>query len=390
MDPIANPYTPGAGSRPPELAGRGVEIEQFNVLIGRMKRGATEQSIVARGLRGVGKTALLNTFEDQAEAAGLLTAYHELTPETNLIGELVRDSERSLERLSIGAVLKKRLRTALGHMKTISLAGPDGFGLAVDLSGADEGTVSADLTDLFLQLGSVAKEKATGIAIFLDELQFVDELQYRALISALHRVTQKQLPITVAAAGLPQLPLLTGEARSYAERLFDFLTIDNLDDQAASAALAEPARRSGVEFSEEALSKALAWTAGYPFYIQQLGKHAWNLAPSSPITPADIDRAVPAAQGALDKSIYEVRLQRATQRERIYMRAMAELGDGPYRSGRVAEKAGLSASGASPVRRQLMNKGFIYATEDYGFVDFTVPRFAEFMQRYMPHQALRG
>lgn len=390
MEAIANPYTPGAGSRPPELAGRGAEIEQFGVLIGRMKRGATEQSIVARGLRGVGKTALLNTFEDQAEAAGFLTAYHELTPDTNLVAELVRDSERCLERLGTGAGLKKRLRGALGHMKTISLTGPEGFGLAVDIGSADEGTVSADLTDLFLQLGAVAKERGTGIAIFLDELQFVDELHYRALLSALHRATQKQLPIAIAAAGLPQIPLLTGEARSYAERLFDFLRISNLDDSAASAALVEPARRCGVEFSGDALSKALDWTAGYPFYIQQLGKHAWNLAASSPISAADIDRAIPAAQDALDKSIYEVRVQRATQRERLYMRAMAELGDGPYRTGQVAEEAGLSVAGASPVRQQLMKKGFIYATEDYGFVDFTVPRFAEFMQRHMPHQTPHG
>jgi hypothetical protein len=271
-------------------------------------------------------------------------------------------------------------------MKTISLTGPEGFGFAVDVGGADEGTLSADLTDLFLQLGTVAKEKATGIAIFLDELQFVDEVHYRALISALHRATQKRLPITVAAAGLPQIPLLTGEARSYAERLFDFLTIDNLDDPAAAAALAEPARRCGVEFSDDGLERALDWTAGYPFYIQQLGKHAWNLAVSSPITASDIERAIPAAQDALDKSIYEVRVQRATERERLYMRAMAELGVGPYRSGHVAEKAGLSATGASPIRRQLIHKGFVYSTEDYGFVDFTVPRFAEFMRRHMPYQ----
>ncbi len=390
MDAIENPYAPGAGSRPPELAGRGVEIEQFNVLLGRLKRGAAEQSIVARGLRGVGKTALLNTFEDQAEAAGFLTSYHELTPDTNLVGELVRDAERCLERLSIGMGLRKRLREVLGQLKTIRLTGPEGFGLAVDLGGADEGTITADLTDLFLQLGSAAQEKGTGFAVFLDELQFVDEIHYRALISALHRAVQKQLPIAVAAAGLPQIPLLTGEARSYAERLFDFLTIDNLDDSAAAMAFAEPARRRGVEYSEKALGKALEWTAGYPFYIQQLGKHAWNLASDSPITVADIDRAIPAAQDALDKSIYEVRVQRATERERLYMRAMAELGAGPYRSGRVAEEAGLSVTGASPIRQQLMTKGFIYATEDYGFVDFTVPRFAEFMQRYMQCQEPDG
>ena len=387
MDPIGNPYTPNAGSRPPELAGRESEIKQFEVLVGRLKRGATEQSIIVRGLRGVGKTVLLNAFEDQAESEGFLTFYHELTPDTNLVDELARDAERALDRLSLGARLSGRIRGALGHLKTIRLTGPEGFGLAVDLQSADEGTITADLTDLLLQLGAAARENGTGIAVFLDELQFVDEVQYRALISALHRATQKELPIAVAGAALPQIPLLTGEARSYAERLFDFPMIANLDEPAATMALVEPARRQGVEYSPDALAKALEWTAGYPFYIQQLGKHAWNLATESPIAVDDVERAMPAAQAALDKSIYEVRVQRATEGERRYMRAMAELGPGPYRSGQVAEKAGQSVTQASPTRQQLMTKGLIYATEDFGYVDFTVPRFAEFMRRYMPYRA---
>ncbi|HVQ59157.1 MAG TPA: ATP-binding protein [Solirubrobacterales bacterium] len=387
MDPVANPYTPNAGSRPPELAGRERELEQFETLVGRLKRGATEQSMVVRGLRGVGKTVLLNAFEDQAEAAGFITFYHELTPDSNLVDEVARDAERALGRLDLGRKLTNRIRAALGHLKTIRLTGPDGFGLAVDLGGADEGTIAADLTDLFLELGAAARGQETGVAIFLDELQFVDEIQYRSLISALHRATQKELPIAVAAAALPQIPLLTGEARSYAERLFDFPSIENLDEASATLALVEPARRQAIEYQPDAVSLALEWTAGYPFYIQQLGKHAWNLAAESPITDDDVKRAIPAAQAALDKSIYEVRAQRATEGERRYMRAMAELGDGPYRSGRAAEKAGLSVTQASPTRQQLMTKGLIYATEDFGFVDFTVPRFAEFMRRYMPYQA---
>lgn len=387
MDPIGNPYTPNAGSRPPELAGREREIEQFEILVGRLKRGATEQSIVVRGLRGVGKTVLLNAFEDQAESEGFLTFYHELTPGTNLIDELARDSERALDGLSLGTKLSSGIRGALSRLKTIRLTGPEGFGLAVDLQSADEGTITADLTDLLLQLGGAARDSGTGIAILLDELQFVDEIQYRALISALHRATQKELPIAVAAAALPQIPLLTGEARSYAERLFDFPTIGNLDEPAATMALVEPARRQGVEYASDALARALEWTAGYPFYIQQLGKHAWNLATQSPISADDVERAMPVAQAALDKSIYEVRMQRATEGERRYMRAMAELGEGPYRSGQVAEKVGQSVTQASPTRQQLMTKGLIYATENFGYVDFTVPRFAEFMRRSMPYSA---
>lgn len=387
MDPIANPYTPNAGSRPPELAGRESQIEQFGVLIARLGRGGTEQSLVVRGLRGVGKTVLLNAFEDQAEAGGFLTYYHELTPESNLIDDLVRDAERSLRRLNLGARFAGRVRAALAHLKTIEILGPEGFGLGVELGGADEGTITADLTDLFLQLGAAAREQGTGVAIFLDELQFVEEVHYRALISALHRVNQKALPIAVAGAALPQIPRLSGEARSYAERLFEFPTIGNLDRAAADLALAEPARRLEVDFSAAAMEAAFEWTAGYPFYIQQLGKHAWNLAPGPGFTEEDVKRAIPVAQAALDKSIYEVRVQRATEGERRYMRAMAELGDGPYRSGQIAEKLGQAVSQGSPTRQQLITKGLIYATEDYGYVAFSVPRFAEFMRRHMPYES---
>lgn len=386
MDPIAIPYTPNAGSRPPELAGRMGEIEQFRILVGRLQRGLTEQSIIARGLRGVGKTVLLNAFEDQAETSGFLTYYHELTPDTNLIEEIARDAGRALGRLSLSARINARIREALGHLKTISVSGPEGLAFSVDLESADEGVIAADLTELLIQVGSTVQEKGAGIAFFLDELQFVKEVQYRALISALHRVNRKSLPIAVAAAALPQIPQLSGEARSYAERLFDFPVIASLEPSAATAALVEPARRQGVEFSPEAVERALEWTAGYPFYIQQLGKHTWNLASESPIELGVVERAIPAAQAALDKSTYEVRVQRATERERRYMRAMAELGDGPYRSGRVAESAGQTVTQASPVRQRLIGKGLIYATEDFGHIDFTVPRFGEFMRRYMPYQ----
>jgi hypothetical protein len=214
-------------------------------------------------------------------------------------------------------------------------------------------------------------------------------MHYRALISALHRCNQKRLPISAAAAGLPQIPRLTGEARSYAERLFDFPTIANLDADAATAALVEPARAQGVAYDDDAVELALEWTQGYPFYIQQLGKHAWNQAADSPITRTDVEEALPAAQAALDRAIYEVRVQRATANERKYMRAMAELGDGPYQSGAVARKLGQVSTGVSTVRQRLIDKGLIYATEDYGYIDFSVPRFGEFMRRHMLYQAPR-
>ncbi len=389
MDPIANPYTPNAGSRPPELAGRDQQLEQFRVLIGRLKRGASEQSMVIRGLRGVGKTVLLNAFEDRAESEGFLSYYHELTPDSSLVGEIARDAQAALARLRLSARAVRAVRQGLEHLGTIRLVGPEGIELAVDLRKADEGTIARDLSELFLQLGAAAASKGSGIVFLLDEVQFAKEIEYRSVISALHRATQKNLPLTLAAAGLPQIPRLTGEARSYAERLFSFPVIASLDEAGARAALVEPAHQQDVEYEPEAVALALAWTGGYPFYIQQLGKHAWNLASRSPITVGDVEAAMPAAQAALDTSIYEVRIQRATDQERRYMRAMAELGEGPYRSGAVAAKLGRKTSEVSVIRQRLLDKGLIYATEDYGHVDFTVPRFYEFMARYMPYGAPR-
>ncbi len=389
MDPIQNPYTPNAGSRPPELAGRAGELEQFRVLVGRLKRGATEQSMIVRGLRGVGKTVLLNAFEDQAEAAGFLSFYHELTPDTSLVGVIARDVQAALARLRLSARATRTIRDALGHLGTITLVGPAGIELAVDLREADEGTITGDLSQLFLQLGTAAAGKKSGVVFLLDEVQFVSEIEYRSVVSALHRATQKNMPVTLAAAGLPQIPRLTGEARSYAERLFTFPVIANLSENYARAALVEPARQQQVEYDEDAVNLALSWTAGYPFYIQQLGKHAWNLAEKSPIARVSIEAAMPAAQAALDSSTYEVRIQRASDQERRYMRAMAELGQGPYKSGDVAAALARKTAAVSMIRQRLLDKGLVYATEDYGYVDFTVPRFGEFMVRYMPFRTPR-
>lgn len=389
MDPIRNPYTPNAGSRPPELAGRGEQLEQFRVLVGRLKRGASEQSMIIRGLRGVGKTVLLNAFEDTAESAGFLSFYHELTPGSSLVAEIARDTQQALGRLRLTTRAARALREALAHLGTIKIVGPEGFEFAVDLRRADEGTLARDLSELFLQVGAVAADKGSGLVFLLDEVQFAGEVEYRSLITALHRATQKNMPITVAAAGLPQIPRLTGEARSYAERLFSFPVIANLPEPDARAALVEPARQQQIDYQPPAVERALEWTGGYPFYIQQLGKHAWNLAQKSPITLADVEAAMPAAQAALDASTYEVRIQRATEQERRYMRAMAELGAGPYRSGAVAAKLGRKTTEVSVIRQRLLDKGLVYATEDYGYVEFTVPRFHEFMVRYMPYRPPR-
>jgi hypothetical protein len=264
MDPIRNPYTPNAGSRLPELAGRDRELEQFRVLVARLKRGATEQSMIIRGLRGVGKTVLLNAFEDRAESEGFLSYYHELTPDSSLVGEIARDVGRALGRLKLSTRALKAVHDALGQLATITLTGPDGISVTVDLGKADEGTIARDLSELLLQLGAAAAAKNSGVVFLLDEIQFAGEVEYRSLISALHRTTQKNMPITVAAAGLPQIPRLTGEARTYAERLFTFPVIAHLSERDARAALVEPTRQQQVDYVPEAVARLSSGPVAIP------------------------------------------------------------------------------------------------------------------------------
>ena len=266
------------------------------MLVGRLKRGATEQSMIIRGLRGVGKTVLLNAFEDRAESEGCLSFYHELTPDSSLVAEIARDAQSALARLKLSARATMAIREALRHLKTIKVVGPAGVELAVDLRKADEGTIARDLSELFLQLGSAAAEKGMGVVFLLDEVQFADEVQYRSVITALHRATQKNMPITLVAAGLPQIPRLTGEARSYAERLFTFPVIASLSPTDATAALVEPARQLGVDYEPEAVELALAWTEGYPL----LHPAAWQarVEPRSGLTNHGHRRAGGDTRGA--------------------------------------------------------------------------------------------
>jgi hypothetical protein len=383
MDPIRNPYTPGAGTRPGELAGRSEEIDNFKILLARLRAGRPEQSQIITGLRGVGKTVLLNTFEDLAEGVGYLTVFRELTQETSLPELLARDTQRLLRDLKLTVKLADAVRAGLSTLTAFKLTDPNGFELSVDLKKLGEQHLTDDLIELFQALGRAAQAKKVGIAFFLDEIQFVKQHEFRALISALHRAMQKQLPVTLAAAGLPQIPRLAGEARSYVERLFRFPRIGALDEPDARAALVLPAQREGATYDDDAIKRALELTQGYPFYLQEFGKHIWNLAAATPITRDDVDDAAPRAEESLDRGIYEVRIQRASGKERRYLRAMAELGPGPYKVGAIAKAMGSTTTALSTVRQKLLNRGLIYATEDYGHVDFTVPRFDEFMRRHM-------
>ena len=306
------------------------------------------------GLRGVGKTVLLNTFEAIAEEAGFRTAKSEITHETEFRPLIARLARRALLAISPAKRMKERTRRAAAVFKAFTLRTPEGLEIGVDvdalLGRADSGDLGDDLSDLFVALGEAAAEHETGIVFLLDEVQFLDRAELEALIAALHQVSQRELPLTLAGAGLPQLPALTGAAKSYAERLFRFPTIDRLPDQAARDALELPAQAEGVDYERAATSRILELTEGYPYFLQEYGRHVWNVAAGPTIRAEDVERAHDLVQLDLDESFFRVRIGRATKAELAYLAAMAHLGSGPYRSGEIPPSSAAPAPRASPPR----------------------------------------
>ncbi|MDE3070549.1 MAG: ATP-binding protein [Acidobacteriota bacterium] len=385
MDPIRNPYTPGAGSRPPALTGRDSELEAFRVLLARLALGRPEKSMLITGLRGVGKTVLLNTFEAIAEEQGFRTAKAEITHETDFRPLIARLARRALLAISPARRMKQRARRAAAVFKAFTLRTPEGLELGIDVEAlvgqADSGELGEDLSDLFQALGEAAQEHKTGVVFLLDEIQFLARPELEALIAALHQVSQRELPLTLTGAGLPQLPALTGAAKSYAERLFRFPSIDRLDPQAGRAALELPAEQEGVSFQGKATDRILELTDGYPYFLQEYGKHAWNAAAGPTINIADVRRAHDLVQLELDESFFRVRIGRATRAELDYLAAMAGLGQGPYRSGEIATALGRPGpESVAPTRARLIEKGLIYSPA-YGLNEFTVPHFDTYLRR---------
>lgn len=391
MDPRLNPYAPGAGTPPPELAGREGVIETASIALDRIRNGLVARSLMLVGLRGVGKTVLLNRLHNDAEAAGFATVMLE-APERQslpaLLAPALRAAVLKLDYMAKGSDLARRaLRGLGGFVKAMKLKYEDiefGINLGTEPGLADSGDLSADLAALMRSVGEAARERRTVVVLFIDELQYVPEDQLAALISALHRCAQLQLPVTLIGAGLPQLIGQMGKAKSYAERLFEFIALSALTDEQARSALTEPAARFGAAFEDAALAEILAQTQGYPYFLQEWGKHSWNCAAQSPITAADVrDCASVQALAELDQSFFRVRVDRLTPAERQYVRAMAELGPGPHRSGEVAEVLGKSVRSVAPVRAKLIAKGMIYSPA-HGDTAFTVPLFDAYLKRIMP------
>lgn len=390
MDPRKNPYAPGAGTPPPELAGRDDLIERAAIALDRIRAGRAARSLILHGLRGVGKTVLLNRIETDAEARGFASAKVEAPEERSLPALLIPVLRVALLRLDRGkrvrANLAKAGRALAGFAKALKVKYKD-IEVSTDFEPerglADSGDLDTDLTDLLASIGNAAHEYRTAVVLFIDELQYVREDQLASLIRALHSASQRQLPITMLAAGLPQLIGQMGRAKSYAERLFEFIPIDRLDDKAARAALSVPAEKEGVAFAQEAIAEILRHTMGYPYFLQEWGRHAWNVADASPISRADARRATILALAELDAGFFRVRFDRLTPTEKRYLRAMAELGPGPHRSGDIAERLGKSVTTVAPVRNELIAKGMIYSPA-HGDTAFTVPLFDGFMKRIMP------
>jgi len=390
MDTVKNPYAPGAGTPPPQLAGREDIREQARVAVLRVREKRSSKSLLLIGLRGVGKTVLLDRMREDAMAKGIHTIRIEAPESKSLPAMLAPELRVALLELSNIKRAKHLAERALGALagfaKAFKMTYRDiELGMDFDpLPGiADNGDLEHDLQALFEEAGAAAKAADSALAIYVDELQYVEEKQLAALITALHRTAQRQLPVVMIGAGLPQLRARMGKAKSYSERLFDFPEIGPLARIPALQALTKPAEDAGVRFETDAVESILKQTMGYPYFLQEWGKHVWNAAPKSPITLADVEQASRTTVAALDASFFRVRFDRLTPLEKKYLRAMAALGPGPHRSGDIADMLKRKVTALGLPRNQLIAKGMIWSP-NHGDTAFTVPLFDEFMKRVMP------
>lgn len=391
MDRIRNPFAPGAGAPPPELAGREDILGEAEVLLGRVRAGRPEKSILMTGLRGVGKTVLLNEIAHMAGDAGYRVIQIEASENKTLTQLLVphlRILLYELDRLAgAGHKVRRGLAVLKGFLGAIKVSmGEIEVGLDIDpeIGYADSGDIEVDLPNLFTAVAEAAQERNTAIALLIDEIQYVGAQEMGALVMAMHKMQQKRLPLVLVGAGLPTLPKLMGDAKSYAERLFNYPIVGPLSRKDACKALSEPVEAEGVAFSDSALEQIFRKTDGYPYFLQEWGYQAWNLAEASPIVPEVVENATSVATKRLDENFFRVRFDRCTPSEKRFLRAMAQLGPGQHRMSDIAACLGMSVRSLGPVRASLMSKGMVYSPS-HGELDFTVPLFDEFMRRAIPH-----
>ncbi len=390
MDPIKNPFSPGAGSPPPELVGRAGILEQARVLLGRVKERRPEKSILLTGLRGVGKTVLLNEIDRLAAKAGYRTVVVEAHEDKSLAALLVPPLRKLLFELDrvagAGDKAKRGLAVLKSFMNGVKVT-MGGFEVGLDIDpekgAADSGDLESDLPNLFVAVAEAAEERHLPIALLMDELQYFNSKELSALIMAMHKMQQRQLPMVLLGAGLPILPGLAGESKSYAERLFSFPDIGALSEPDAIKALQDPTKLMGVDFERDALKEIYRLTQGYPYFLQEWGYQSWNRAAASPITLKVVQDATATVIKRLDENFFRVRFDRLTPGEKLFLRAMAGLGSGAHRSGDIADALGVKINSLGPRRANLIRKGMIYSPA-HGDMAFTVPLFDEFMLRAMP------
>ena len=396
MDSIRNPFAPGAGTPPPAFAGRAELLEKARVALARVRQGRSAKSLLLIGLRGVGKTVLLNRIQELAETDGYKTVLIETTEGMDIGALLLPPLRRVLLSLDRSENASEQVRRGMRVFRSfakslkVKVGGIElGLGIEDERGSADTGNLEADLPDLLVAVAEAGAARRVPIALIVDELQYLPPQGLSALILSMHKIAQKQLPLILVGAGLPQLVGHTGKSKSYAERLFEFPEVGPLPRQDAFAALDQPVRKEGVYFESEALDEILAITNGYPYFLQEWGYHTWNAASASPITVGMVRAASETTIKSLDESFFRVRFDRLTPREKNYLRAMAELGVGPHRSGDIADTLGVAVASVAPVRSSLIKKGMIYSPA-HGDTAFTVPLFDLYLKRTMPLRIARA
>ncbi|MBL0933499.1 MAG: AAA family ATPase [Rhizobiaceae bacterium] len=385
MDPVRNPFAPGAGSQPPELAGRDAIIADAATALQRAIIGKHGRSQILLGLRGVGKTVLLNKIEELATQYGHVTSFIEAPeskPLTELLYPRLHQVVRQLSLIDSAKASAFQAMRALRAFASVFKISVGDFSISVDPEEgvADSGNLEYDLSDLFLRIGAAAQAAGRGWTLLIDEVQYLNETEYGAVIVAIHRINQKNLPVMFFGAGLPQVAALSGDAKSYAERLFAYPAIGPLSDEAAEDAIRQPIEKEGESISPEALAQIVGKTHGYPYFLQEWGYQTWNAADASPIDSEDVASASQAALRRLDEGFFKVRFDRLTPKEREYVIAMAHLGKGPYRSSDVADRLGENVQSLGPRRAKIISKGMIYSPA-HGDIAFTVPMFEEYLKR---------
>ncbi len=391
MDPVRNPYAPGAGQRPPELAGRDKQLGAFDVVLERIARGRPERSVVLTGLRGVGKTVLLNQLRSAAVSRGWGTGKIEARPDQDLRRPLSSALHMAIRAIAASHRDPERVDDFLGVLKAFALRATADKGMrerwqpGIDVptmtGRADSGDIEIDLVELLIDAASLARDVGVGLAIFIDEMQDIGPADISAICGACHELSQDAAPLIVVGAGLPHLPAILSASKSYSERLFSYHRIDRLDRASADLALIAPAEREDVEYTSEALDALYAAADGYPYFVQAYGKATWDLASISPITAEDVRVAAPTAEEELAVGFFGSRYERATPAEREYMRAMADMSfdDAPVATAKIAAELGRKPASLSPARDGLIKKGLIYSAER-GSIGFTVPHFGRYLR----------